>query len=540
MMEDQGTRAPRPSGAGARPRWRRLAALCAALCAFALAGLGTRIAEAQTYPARVLCSTTTGSTSTPGLGLFAGNYTLVRAEAADSTDREVLAGFARMSIPSWIGGSGGYGTGNHGNFTWGGAPEWYVEWDNLGYAGSDLGEEFRRASNAGWCTGADNGLFYFRGAVQQDLRWESKDVLTVAYCRALPGFLGGGPRCARRYVGIGVRPALLPGTGFPVQRYTVDNAAGAVDQARQLYEEWNRRRQMAFSTYEVELWGEVRTSPVMCRKRWWWFGWRERWYECGIALNRRLVGEMRRRLYQDQRLGVIDTVGGAEFRMTVEFAGRAVTGTGINWGRLENRVTAFCGSPAGCGGGWPATIAEGSLHVEGSDDSTQFRKMCRQWSGGRECYDTTNVALNDSLAPNTGRVDSALTSRGTTGPPMTEAERVSNLEGTRGDPGAPKAPDEWSRMCERNIGQDSIDVVNGPIPEGDPFPTAPSRDSAAYAACLTSGTPPAPVRPPSARAAAGRANGVAGPGRGSRQPLPPNCRIVMGQPYCVPVRRSAP
>lgn len=466
----------------------------------------------------MLCSTRVGRGTTLGLRVFAGTYTLTWAAARDTSDIVILAGFKTIGIPSAMGifWRPGYSAVDHGNFAWGDAPRWWAKWDNASFGGgiisSDVDAEFRTATNAGWCTNRDDNRFYFRAGIQQDIRYEARDVFTVAACRALPGFLGGGAGCARRYRGLRVYPTLLDTmVGFPVQTYSViyppaSGNAGyvasvtteATNQAQALYESWARDRQMVFSTYELELYGYV--------------------YPCGGRYCRQLYGEIRRRLYQDQRVGLIDTIGGSEFRMTVMFEGQSLSsGAGAS-------VRALCGGAASCGGPVDTVLADGGLDIRGTDDSLQFTKMCKSYNTNADCVSLAN-ATAPPMGVNPARVDSVVSGPGNTGRPITDAERTTALEGTRGGPTTPKAPHQFSRNCERRAQEDSIARANGPVPEFSPFPLGVTRDTALYSACLSTTGPPLVAAPP--------------PSASTPPPFTPaGCKIVMGQLYCPPTRRS--
>ena len=475
-------------------------------------------------PNHMICTPSVFNRQTAGLKVFAGSYTLKQATAADSTDTLALVGFSTIGIPNHIGapGAASYATGNHGNFAWGDAPRWSANWKNLSFGGglisSDVAQDLRQASSASWCTNDDDGRFFFRAGIQQDLRYEAKDLLTVAACRALPDWLGGGEDCARKYRGIPVYPTLLSQTvGFPVQTYSVlsptqrGNAgyvsrvtASANSVAQQLYQNWDRSRSMLFSTYEIVVYGRV--------------------WPCGGGYCRSLTGELRRRVYQDPRLGLVDTVGGAEYQLTVEFEGSRLSSS------ASRAVAALCGTTAGCGGAPSAPLAAGSIGISGSDDSLQFTGMCQQYNSRHNCLDTTNAAL-PSMVPTPGRVDSVLTLPGATGAPITTAQRTQALDGERGGPGVPVAPDQYSRYCEHVVDEDSVRRANAPIPDGTPRPTV-YRDTVLYHACLTAPTTQA-TSLDSAGIVQQRTPASVGPNNA-------RCRWVLGALYCPPVKKSTP
>lgn len=216
---------------------------------------------------------------------------------------------------------------------------------------------------------------------------------------------------------------------------------------------------MAFSTFEMRLVGVIAQQ--------------------GGSYARSLVGEMRRRTYNDPRLGLIDTVGGTEWRMSV-----VLTAAPLPAGAAP-QVAQFCGTIAGCGT-VDSALAVGGLIVRGSDDSVRFDAMCANMTGTAHCIDSTNPYL-PTMDADSARVRAVLTSAGATGPPPTDSERTTSYDGARGPDAAGGAPAQWGRYCERAARDDSIARANAPVPLGTTPPVV-TLDSTRLAACHAGNT----------------------------------------------------
>jgi hypothetical protein len=469
---------------------------------------------------------------------MAGNYRITswvfpKGQARTPDEKEAfikaMGPIQYLSIPAFLGVAGGTWSGQYNTGGW--LMSSVMEIDNWSFLGIEFPEEMTIQESAYFCTsGLRDSTFYFRVTHKIDSRFAQEGGVGVPFLGCI--------FCSQNEKGIKMRRRIVEGRGFPVGFYYTTEHARAVRDADYQYTQpvaaaRDKEIVFAYTSFDFELRGgwllDFRESP------------------CGNGvpgcvirrpfLQRKIVGEVRKRFYSDQRQGfqshfpggselaaVFEAVDDGAYGPVVQSSCNTATcipqsGGDIEWIEAVIRVVGHCGGLKACGDITPpdsTKLPSVIRYIAGTDDVLRADQLCEALTGGG-CDDKNPLAQQqmrtteaeraaELVAPlerpgqavvSPGRTRGAPAPVGTTqsnppAPPPTQnsserttwlndAQRRQFRTGSRGTNTTLALDDAVGLFCRKRVSMDSARLVNGPRVPGT---KTTFKSDSAFTACM--------------------------------------------------------